>query len=288
MTQAWYPFYWSDYSGKTLHLSMSQHGAYMLFLRWIYTSEKRIPHNQRYSIARAMSEQERQDADLVLSEFFVKDGDEWCSKRAEMVIYDTKNKHENRVNAGKKGGLAKSSNARELVKQSEGNALLTTTTTIYKENIKESWDKSFKEFFEIYPKPTSVNMARESFMRLMMNGVQDSLVLNAVKNYSNKFKMMDMDERKFVKNPSRWLDDGCYLDLDLQSEFKNEIDISEKPVIYRKAFDRYGKAIADTWFSQAVLDDGKLIVKDKFNADWIRNNYQSDMKDLFTKIEVQN
>lgn len=129
MTQPWYPFYWSDYSGKTMHLSMGQHGAYMLFLRWVYTTEKAIPHKQRYSIARAMTEQEQGDADFVLSEFFTRENDEWRSKRAEAVIYETKNRHEKRVNAGKKGGLAKSSNAKEMLEQNESNALVTTTTT---------------------------------------------------------------------------------------------------------------------------------------------------------------
>lgn len=132
MTQAWYPFYWSDYSGKTMHLSMGQHGAYMLFLRWVYTTEKPIPHKQRYSIARAMLEQERSDADFVLSEFFIREGDEWRSNRADAVINETKNRHERRVNAGKKGGIAKaerSSNARELPEQCNSNALVTTTTT---------------------------------------------------------------------------------------------------------------------------------------------------------------
>lgn len=132
MTQPWYPFYWSDYSGKTMHLSMGQHGAYLLFLRWIYTTEKPIPHKQRYSIARAMTEQEQGDADLVLQEFFTYEetgGGLWNSKRASEVIEETKNRHEKRVIAGKMGGLSKSSNARAMLEQRHSNALVTTPTT---------------------------------------------------------------------------------------------------------------------------------------------------------------
>lgn len=144
MTQAWYPFYWSDYSGKTMHLTMGQHGAYMLFLRWVYTTEKPIPHKQCHSIARAMTEQERGDADFVLNEFFVRDGDVWRSNRAEKVIEETKGRHEKRVNAGKKGGIAKaerSSNATDKPEQCPSNALVTTTTTTTIIDNKENKDK---------------------------------------------------------------------------------------------------------------------------------------------------
>ena len=130
MTQHWYPFYWGDYSSKTLHLTQSQHGAYLLFLRYIYTTEKPIPHEQRYSIARAVLEQEQGDADLVLHSFFEQKGAFWHNERAELVITEANAKHEKRVNAGSKGGKCKSSNAKAKLKQYRNNAVATTTTFI--------------------------------------------------------------------------------------------------------------------------------------------------------------
>lgn len=111
LTQAWYPFYWSDYSGKTMHLTQGQHGAFMLLMRWIYTTEKPIPHKQRFSIARAVLEHEQSNVDEVLSEFFTKDGEFWHNDRCIEVIASANAKHEKRVNAGKKGGKAKAVNA---------------------------------------------------------------------------------------------------------------------------------------------------------------------------------
>lgn len=119
MTQAWYPFFWSDYSGKTMHLTQGQHGAFLLFMRFIYTTEKPIPHKQRYSIARATLEQEQCNADEVLDEFFVRDGDFWHNTKCDDIILKANEKHQRRVNAGKTGGLKKSSNARAKPKQSE-------------------------------------------------------------------------------------------------------------------------------------------------------------------------
>lgn len=126
-TKAWYPFYWSDYSGKTMHLTQGQHGAYLLFLRYIYTTEKPIPHKQRYSIARALTKQERADADAVLAEFFDKNFcDEWKNSRAFDVINAQAESYQRRAAAGKKGGTSKaktrkpgSSNATTMLKQPE-------------------------------------------------------------------------------------------------------------------------------------------------------------------------
>jgi len=112
-----------------MHLTMGQHGAFFLLLRFIYTTEKKIPHSQRYSIARALLEQECLDVDYVLEEFFTKKGDFWVSDRALEVISDTKERHEKRRIAGSLGGKAKSSNATAKAKQKPSNALLTTTIT---------------------------------------------------------------------------------------------------------------------------------------------------------------
>jgi len=158
MTQHWYPFYWGDYSSKTLHLTQGQHGAYLLLLRYIYTTEKPIPDKHRFSIARALLEQEQHDVDFVLSEFFTLEGGAWVNSRAIDVIEQTNAKYEKRVRAGTIGGKSKASNARAMLQQNPSNAramlqqnpsnaramleqnpsnaLVTTTTTTTKESKK--------------------------------------------------------------------------------------------------------------------------------------------------------
>lgn len=127
MTQPWYPFFWSDYSGKTMHLSQGEHGAYFLLMRWIYTTSKPIPHKQRYSIARALLEQEQSNVDSVLDQFFIRDGDLWRNERAEITIAQAEERHEKRVTAGRKGGK---SNAKAKPQQSRSNAKATTPKPI--------------------------------------------------------------------------------------------------------------------------------------------------------------
>jgi uncharacterized protein YdaU (DUF1376 family) len=128
VTQPWYPFFWSDYSGKTLHLSQGEHGAYMLLLRWIYTTEQPIPAKQCYGIARATTEQEQSNVDSVLRQFFTETTDGWVNDRALQVIRDANASHLRRVRAGKEGGKAKarrakhrSSNATAMLEQSSSN-----------------------------------------------------------------------------------------------------------------------------------------------------------------------
>lgn len=121
MTLPWYPFFWGDYSSKTMHLTQGQHGAYILFLRWIYTTGTPIPHKQRFSIAKAMLDLEHSDATAVLEQFFSKKGASWHSRKAEEVIKTAGEKHQKYVEAGRLGGQKKSSDAKATLEPSSSN-----------------------------------------------------------------------------------------------------------------------------------------------------------------------
>lgn len=112
MTQPWYPFWWADYSGKTHHLTMAQNGAYMLLLRKIYTDGKPLDPKQCYSIAKALTPQDRADVELILDEYFVKTACGYVNEKANDVMAAADKLHKKRVKAGKKGGKSKSSNAK--------------------------------------------------------------------------------------------------------------------------------------------------------------------------------
>lgn len=119
MTLPFYPFYWGDYSAKTFDLTQGQHGAYMLLLRYVYTSGDPIPHGQRYSIAKALLPNERENTDYILEKFFTKKGEIWRSLRCEEVMKDADKKHQRRVIAGKKLKKQCLSNAKAKPKQPE-------------------------------------------------------------------------------------------------------------------------------------------------------------------------
>lgn len=112
----WFPFYWADYSSKTMHLSQGQHGTYMLLLRWIYTTGGPVPDKQRYSIAQARLKQEIENVDTILGQFFIQDGEVWRNSKAEDVISGAADRHEKFAAAGRAGGLKRSSNAKATLK----------------------------------------------------------------------------------------------------------------------------------------------------------------------------
>lgn len=130
--QPWYPFFWADWSNKTGHLTMAQNGAYILLLRYIYAFGKPIPHKHRYSIAKAMLEQECSDVDAVLDQFFKRKGDNWHSSKAEEVIAEANARHQAYVDAGKKGGKRRYSQA-----GSDAQAGLKPSPSNYNHNQKE-------------------------------------------------------------------------------------------------------------------------------------------------------
>ena len=121
MSLPWYPFFWGDYSSKTLHLTQGQHGAYLLLLRWIYTTGKPIPAKQCYSIAQARLKQEIADTDTVLVEFFEEICGFWHNIKAEEVIAEAQEKHQKLAEAGRAGGMKRASLAQASLKPVSSN-----------------------------------------------------------------------------------------------------------------------------------------------------------------------
>ncbi|GAB3283062.1 hypothetical protein GCM10027347_59760 [Larkinella harenae] len=136
-------------------------------MRHIYTTGKQIPHEQRYSIARAMTEQEQANADYVLAAHYKRDGDFWYNQKCDVTMAEAEEKHQKRVNAGKQGGKAKaarSSNAKAMPEQSSSNQNhnqnhIGTKVPIHTEDGDHPpdtpetvlWDMPFQQIWHVYP-----------------------------------------------------------------------------------------------------------------------------------------
>lgn len=89
-----------DISKACAHLSQGQQGAYDLLLDWLYGNEKPLPleHGKLHRIGRAATKVERENVDVVVSEFFTKTADGYVQKRAaEEVAKYQENAEKNRV-----------------------------------------------------------------------------------------------------------------------------------------------------------------------------------------------
>ncbi len=94
------PLYIGDYLGDTRHLNQGQHGAYLLLIMH-YWQRGSIPSEPEscYCIACAMDEQSRRNADAVLKQFFVLEGDSYRHLRVEEELQKSKTSHEARLRA---------------------------------------------------------------------------------------------------------------------------------------------------------------------------------------------
>lgn len=128
MTLPFYPFYWGDYSAKTFDLTMAQHGAYMLFMRHVYTTGKSIGDNLRYQVAKANTVDERNAADFVLANFWRKKDGFWRHNRVSEIMEEAEKLHQSYVDKGKKP---------KKLSLSSAEATITTTNKIKNKSLEE-------------------------------------------------------------------------------------------------------------------------------------------------------
>lgn len=102
----WYPEYPGDYARKTGHLSMSQHGAYLLLRQHYYSTGRPLPTNVTalYRVCGAVEDAEKDDVKAVLAEFFTLEPDGYHNSRCDEELAkrsDIRTKRQAAVNSRK-------------------------------------------------------------------------------------------------------------------------------------------------------------------------------------------
>lgn len=84
----YFEFNVASYQGKTAHLSLAEHGAYMLMMMTFYASEKALPADRRvlYRLLRAESPAERKAIDRVAGEFWSESNGKLTNPRCEETL----------------------------------------------------------------------------------------------------------------------------------------------------------------------------------------------------------
>lgn len=204
----WFPFYWEDYSTKTMHLTQAQHGAYMLLLRWIYTTGKPIPDKQKYSIAQARLKPELEATDTVLAEFFEENCGVWTNLRACEVMDEAADRHRTNSEKGRSGGLKRASNAQARLNHGSSNynhneidkEERTTTDVV---------ELGFEIFFKEAPRALNRKAAMTSYEAAILKASPET-ILAAVRQYA---KQVHGFEERFILSPAKWLDDERWTDF---------------------------------------------------------------------------
>ncbi|WP_422049900.1 YdaU family protein [Shimia sp.] len=130
MSLPFFPLYADDFEADTAHLTLAEDGAYNRLLRLCWRSPGcKIPADEAWVFRklRAHSEEDKETVRIVLEEFFKKRAGKLFNPRLLKIWEESNAKHERRVEAGSKGGRAKSlknkevtsSNAKAKLKQPE-------------------------------------------------------------------------------------------------------------------------------------------------------------------------
>lgn len=131
MLTDWYPHYVGDYSKKTAHLTMMEHGAYRLLLDHYYATGKPITNDvvQLHRICRAFADAERDAIDKILSDFFVLKNGFYHHERADREIEKRISLSDSRKQAADKRWKKKKCKSISKSKEIAGDLHMPTTTT---------------------------------------------------------------------------------------------------------------------------------------------------------------
>jgi len=104
----WIPFYFADYTAKTEHLTVVEHGAYFLLMKHYYMTRHPLPADtdRLLMICRAFADHEKAAVMNVLGEFFVLDRDHYRHPRIEEELMRASEICEKKAAAGKMGAAA--------------------------------------------------------------------------------------------------------------------------------------------------------------------------------------
>ena len=88
MANAWSAFYWGDYVADTGHLSLPEHGAYLLLMAHYYRTRRPLPANASvlHRVCRCTTDADRAATDRIVQEFFIRDGDMYRHHRIDREL----------------------------------------------------------------------------------------------------------------------------------------------------------------------------------------------------------
>lgn len=102
----YFDFNLGDYLGKTVHLSLAEHGAYVLMMSTFYSTEKPLPADRQvlYRLLRAASPAERKAIDNVVGQFWSEQDGKLTNKRCDETLTIYRSWVEKQKANGSRGG----------------------------------------------------------------------------------------------------------------------------------------------------------------------------------------
>lgn len=118
-TLSWFPMYHGDYLRDTSDLSPTEHGIYLLLL-FAFVARGPLPDDLN-RLCRIAAGADPEDVRQMLERYWERTADGWINGKMKRVLEIQTEKHQRRVEAGRKGGLRRSSNAKAMLEQCSTN-----------------------------------------------------------------------------------------------------------------------------------------------------------------------
>lgn len=229
----WYPRYVGDYSRKTRHLTLTEHGAYVMLMDHYYSTKQGLPAiaEHLHRICSAVVPLEQDAVMRVVNEFFYERDGRYYNDRVEEELDKRKKISEARAEAARK----KAANAPAKASANDGAnapAIANTTTTTYscsKEGSLRSpskppeYSNAFEDFWAWFPRQRRGRKEKAWAayqLAIKERGATEAALAMSVEAYRNS----DEVSNGYAKGCAAWLsDDRWEVDYEkLAKEKQNE------------------------------------------------------------------
>lgn len=223
-----FKLYIGDYQRDTAHLSVTEHGAYLLMLQHYYATEKPLPTGKAlHRMLRAQDRAEREAIDMIAAKFWTLTDDGLVNTRGAEEI--EKAAHQRTVNqeVGKLGGRPKrtesvSESETESVSETDPNRNPNQTpdtrhqTEIHpptprKRGSVHEFPPGFDEFWKAYPRKVGKDAALKAYARRGVDRDLLATMLAAIAK-QRQSRQWTTNDGQFIPHPATWLSEGRWMD----------------------------------------------------------------------------
>lgn len=231
-----FKLYIGDYQRDTAHLSIAEHGAYMLMLQHYYATESPLPTGKAlHRMLRAQDKTERDAIDSIVSKFWNETSDGLVNERADAEITKAAAQADtNRTIALQREALRKAKR-----EQHEGSTNRATNDQPNHSHTPEKREETpptprkrgsvcgfppgFDRFWSAYPRKIGKDKAAQAFAKRKPDAEMIEVMLGAieVQKLSEQWRK---DKGQFIPHPSTWINGGRWMDeVDGTSDVPDEL-----------------------------------------------------------------